>query len=228
MTDGELLVSSGAESDAGDFLMRRLPPWMSDDHSKGNFKLLDVVGRAFDRIDDDIRDVDNATTVQNAETVAQLEALAALVDLPHKQGEPREKYRSRLVAEYQTMTTETVARDVIENAATILDITKDDIGYSELNEHGVVNLSIPAEALSSLSLSSTEFVNIISKHSAAGFRIEATERGTFTFASEAAYTGSMDTYEPSNHADDPEHGYATLDQNGTPTDTGGTYSGLIE
>ena len=219
MSDGEVLVSGGEASDNGEFILRRLPPWMPRDPSTGNFKLLDTVGRAIDRLDDDITDLDAATAVQHAESVAQLEELARLVELPPQQNEGREKYRTRLIAEFQTMTTEGTPADVIENTATLLDIDSEKITYSKLDENGAVSLDIPGDALDSLGLSDSEFIDIIGKHAAAGFRIEATISGTFTYLDE--------TKDPSTDSN-PDYGYDGLDADGNPKGNGGTYAGLID
>lgn len=219
MSHAEVTASTGATSNSGEYLLRRLPSWMPRAEDTGNFKLLDTVGRAIDRLDHDIRDIDNANTVQYAETTPQLEELAKLVDLPSKENESREKYRSRTIAEFQTMTTEGTPADVIINAATLLDIDPTEITYKKLNENGVVSLGLPGKALDSQNISDTEFVEIITKHAAAGFRIEATVRGTFTYITPSDYQNG-------NH--DPDRAYTGLDSNGEPKDTGGTYAGLLE
>lgn len=219
MSDGEVLVSEGAESQNGQALIDQLPPWMPKDESTGNFKLLDVVGRAIDRLDGDIADVDNAATVQHAETVAQIERLAKLVSLPPRQGESKEKYRARTIAEFQTLTSEGTAGDIINNAATILNTKPTKVGYTKLNENGVVNLGVPSDALDASALTGDDFKTIITKQAAAGFRIEATLRGTFTYI-------TAETYNNGDH--DAAKGYTSdTDGDGSPDDGGGTYAGLI-
>lgn len=219
MSDAEVLVSDGAESNAGTYIFRRLPSWMPTADHTGNFKLLDVVARAIDRLDGDIQDVDNAVTVQHAESIPQLEQLAKLVALPPNEGEPREKYRSRVIADFQTLTSEGTPTDLIENAATILDVNPTSIGYRKLSENGAVELAVPGSALDSLALSDQEFVTIIGNHAAAGFRVEATVKGTFTYITPTDY---------SNNDHDPSKGYDGLDSNGDPKNNGGTYAGIIE
>lgn len=219
MSKAEVIASAGTTSENGEYLLRRLPSWMPKAEDTGNFKLLDTVGRAIDRLDGDIRDIENANTVQHAESVPQLEELAKLVDLPSQESEPREKYRSRVIAEFQTMTTEGTPADVITNAATLLDVDPSAVKYTKLNEHGVVSLGVPGNALESQNISDTEFVQIITKHAAAGYRIEATIRGTFTYINPS-------DYHDGNHTAD--RGYTSLDTTGEPKDAGGTYAGLLE
>lgn len=232
MSDAEVLVSSGQESENGEYILRRLPPWMPRSPDTGNFKLLDVVGRAVDRLDADLSDLDAATTVQHAETKDQLRELARLVELPPEKAEGREKYRTRVIAEYQTTTTEGTPRDVLQNVATLLDVAPKKIKYKNLDENGAVSIGIPGEALESLGLSDSEFMEVVAKHSAAGFRIDATVSGTYRHIGEAAYTGPYDSanggYDPAQLDSDATKGHVGLDANGDPTGDGGTYSGIIE
>ena len=214
MTNVEIIVSGGETSDSGEFIFDRLPPWMPIDEGSGNFKLLDAVGRSIDRLDGDITEVDHASTVQEAESVEELEQLAKLVNLPRKDGESLEKYRIRIIAEYQTLTGEGTAADVIENAATILNTDTSKIKYTDLSENGAIQLAVPSKALSNLSISNSEFVSMMEKHGAAGFRIDATLRGTFT------YNSPGDSHDAAN-------GYDGLDTNDNPKDNGGTYAGLL-
>jgi len=217
-------ITDAEVSDSGQYILRRIPGWMPTDRSTGNFKLLDTVGHAIDRLDDDIEDLDNATTVQDAETVDQLEELAKLVDLPSKQSEGKEKYRSRLIAEFQQMTNEGSTRELIENTATILDVDETKIGYKKAH-HGLVELTVPGNALDSLSITNTEFVTIAGELVAAGFTLRAIRRGSFTYISESLYGGA---YDPGELSSDSAKGHDGLDANGDPKDNGGTYAGLIE
>jgi hypothetical protein len=227
MSDAEVIASAGATSKAGEYILRRLPSWMPRDESTGNFKLLDTVGRAIDRLDGDIIDTENANTVQHAETGAQLEELAKLVDLAPKESEAREKYRSRVISEFQTVTSEGTPATLIENTATVLDVKPQKIGYRKVSENGAVELSVPGDALDAISISSSEFVRIIGRNSAAGFRIEATIQGTFTYISPSSYSGG-DPYDPAALNSTAEYGHDGLDSNGDPKENGGTYAGLIE
>jgi len=224
-------ITDAEVSDSGQYILRRIPGWMPTDRSTGNFKLLDTVGHAIDRLDDDIESLDKATTVQDAETVDQLEELAELVSLPAKQNEGKEKYRSRLIAEFQQMTNEGSTRELIENTATILDVEEEKIGFKKAH-HGLIQLTVPGNALDSLSINSSEFVSITGQLVAAGFNINAIRRGTFTYIDDSKYGGPYDSanggYDPGELTSDPAKGHDGLDANGDPKDNGGTYAGLIE
>jgi hypothetical protein len=224
-------ITDSEVSDSGEYILRRIPDWMPTDRTTGNFKVLDTVGHAIDRLDDDIDSLDKATTVQYAETIDQLEELAKLVDLPSKQSEGKEKYRSRLIAEFQQMTNEGSTRELIENTATILDVDETKIGFKKVH-HGLVQLTIPGNALDSLSITSTEFVTITGELIAAGFNLRAIRRGTLTYLDESAYGGPYDSanggYDPGQLSSDPAKGHDGLDSNDDPKNNGGTYAGLIE
>lgn len=232
MSDAEIVASAGLKSENGVYILRRLPPWMPTGPDTGNFKLLDAVGRAIDRLDGDITEIDRANTVQHAETVAQLVNLAKLIDLPPEENEPIEKYRRRTIAEFQTTTTETTIADLIGNTATLLDLAPEEIGYSRPSENGVVRLQLPQDSPESVSLSETEFIEIAEKHVAAGFRLEVLRDGTFTYVAESAYSGPYDAanggYDSTKLDSDSTIGYDGLDANGNPKGNGGTYAGFID
>lgn len=214
----EIRVSDANESIAGEYLIERLPPWMPTHDASGNFKLLDTVGRAIDRLEDDITSADNATTVQHANKVAELEKLGRLVDLPPKQNESREKYRTRLISEFQLNTNEATIGEIINNVAEMLDVPPEKVHFSK-EAHGTLTLSVPGDALENLAISSGEFVTIIGKLTAAGFNVDAFKRGTFTYITPTVYQDNGHTA---------SRGYTGLDADGDPKDTGGTYAGLIE
>jgi len=211
-------IKESEKSDSGSYILRRLPGWMPTDESTGNFKLLDTVGHAIDRLDGDIQAVDEATTPQEANTVAQLEELARLVSLPSKQKEGKEKYRTRIVAEFQNVTNEGSVRELINNVATLLNVSVQEISYFK-QDHGRIQLYVPGKALDSLDITNDEFVEIAENLIAAGFNLTALRRGTFTYI-------TPDDYE--NATQDVSKGYDGLDSNSEPKDNGGTYAGLIE
>lgn len=218
MTEGEVLVSGGEASENGEFILRRLPPWMPRTESDGNFKLLDVVGRGFDRLDGDIQQVDNATTVQDAENKQTIRELARLVEELPKEGESVEEYRLRVIASFQKVTSEGTLEDIFGNIATLLDISLEEISYQDLDVNGEILLGVPGNAIDSVALTKVQFAEVLKEQSAAGYRIDVTARGTFTYISPSQYTND-------NH--DATKGYDGLDANGDPKDNGGTYAGVL-
>lgn len=211
-------IKESEKSDSGSYILRRLPGWMPTDESTGNFKLLDTVGHAIDRLDADIEAVDNATKPQEAETVAQLEELAKMVELPSKQGEGKEKYRTRVLVEFQHVTNEGSIDELVSNVATLLDVQIQKIDFKK-DGHGSITLAVPGSALDSLEITNSEFVNIAESLIAAGFNLSAIRRGTFTYITPTEYqNGNWDS----------SKGYDGLDTNGERKDNGGTYAGLIE
>lgn len=206
------------KSEAGSYILRRLPPWMPTNEDSGNFRLLDTVGHAIDRTEADIEEIDNATTVQEAETVAQLEELAKSVSLPSKQNEGTEKYRTRTIVEFQLITNEGSINELVSNVATLLDVEPRRIEFQK-DSHGNVTLVVPGNSLDALSITNTEFVDIAENLIAAGFNLSAVRRGTFTYITPTEYN---------NANSEASKGYDGLDANDDPKDNGGTYAGLIE
>jgi hypothetical protein len=218
MSNGEILVSEGEESKNGEELIKSLPPFMPKDESSDNFKLLDVVGRLIDRMEGDFDSVDNATSVKSAESIAQLSNHGALVNSPPKSGESLEHYRTRIKSEYQITTAEGTPNNLIVNVAELLETKPKNVQYSELSEAGVISLGLPAAAVEKSSIEALEFAEFIGKQAGAGYRAEATIRGTFTYRTPSDYN---------NGTNDSSRGYDTLDGSGNPTGSGGTYAGLI-
>ncbi len=218
MANGEVRVSDGEKAESLEDLTDEFPEFLPRSDVDPNLKLLNSIAHEFDSLSGDILDVDNASTIQYADSIAQLENLAKLMDLSSKEGESKEKYRNRTIAEFQKLTSEGTAKDVLNNSSTILGIENDKIGYNKLNENGAIQLKCPGKALDNLAMTDSEFQEIITKHAAAGYRLDVTRRGTFTYVSASDYNdGNMES----------QYGYNGLDSNGNPKNNGGTYAGLI-
>lgn len=218
MTEGEVLVSGGEASENGEFIFRRLPPWMPKEESDGNFKLLDVVGRGFDRLDGEIDEVDKATSIQEAENKQSIREIARLVEEPPKRGETIEEYRLRVIASFQKLTTEGTLEDIFGNIATLLDISIENITYEDLPANGEILLGVPGSAMEGVALSQPEFAEVLKEQTAAGYKIEVTSEGTFTYITPSDYNSGYH---------DASLGFDGLDVNGDPKDNGGTYAGVL-
>ena len=205
-------------SENGELIFDELPSWMPVERDSGNFKLLDVIGKEADRIEGDLESLDKATTVQDAETTDQLQELSELVQLCACSDDTLESYRAKTIGEFQKLTSEGTPKHILKNAATLLKTDPKTIGYNRLSENGAVLLKINESALEQSDLGKTDFSNILDKHSAAGFRVDASLKGTFTHITPSDSTNG-------NH--DSTRGYDGLDADGNPKGNGGTYSGLI-
>jgi hypothetical protein len=216
------------EAKTTDDLVEELPDWMPKAPYTGNYKLLNVAGLALDDLNSDIDHLENATTVQYAESIGQLEQLAELIDLPPKDGESKEKYRTRIIANYQINTAEGTAPELIEAVAALLDIPPEKVRYKENpgTENGVIEVHVPNSALSESQLTDNEFAKIIEDQAAAGYRIFGQVLGTLTYLGTSDYLGT-DPFDPADLDSDPTKGYDGLDSNGNPKDNGGTYAGII-
>lgn len=146
--------------------------------------------------------------------------LGKLMQVSPQEDESITRYRSRVMAEYSLVTCKGTIEDVLETAAAILDVNVESLRYSEPagGEHGTVLLEIPVSAVNNLELELSELSNILNRLLAAGYRIETSVSGTFTYLSPTQYE---------DDAHDPELGYDGLDTNGEPKDNGGTYAGVI-
>ncbi|ELY49907.1 DUF4230 domain-containing protein [Natronorubrum bangense] len=207
-------------SNNGDEMARELPPFMPNDPSSPNYELLDVVGHAIDALEEDIVEVTNATTPQNATSIDQLFELAKLVDVNPKSEDCIDNYRPRVLNRFSLMTGEGTISDLLESIALILDVNISALQYSEDLENGVVVIEFPQAALDSTNLDQDELREIFNETVFAGYRVDLTFRGTFTYI-------TPEDYDDAGFSHDSELGYDGLDEFGEPNGNGGTYSGIL-
>ena len=199
-------------------LTRGLPPYFpSGEHSR-NYDLLKPVGEKVSELGGDIEALDSESKVQTATSIPSLFELAKLVDLPPKKDESREQYRSRIISAYQLNTSRGTAEDIITTAATILNISPNDITFQPAEQPGVSIISVPSNGLQSLNIDVSDFVDILQQNTAAGYRVETIELGTLTFINPEEY--NADDHEPG-------FGYDGLGDDGNPLGEGGTYAGAL-
>lgn len=226
MTEGKVLVSGGEASENGEFLFKRLPPWMPATEGDGNFKLLDVVGREFDQLDGEIHEVNKETTVQKSSRIANIREIARLVGELPKQDETLEEYRIRVIASFQKVTCEGTLEDIFNNFSILLNISPEKMTYEDLEANGEILIGIPGNAIDDVALSREKFAEVIENQPAAGFRIDVKSLGTMTFVGSDEYTGSG-TFDPADLESDSARGFDGLDANGDPKNNGGTYAGIL-
>lgn len=218
MSDKEALVTGEDTSDSGEFLTKRLPPWMPADEANGNFKLIDAVGRGFDRLDGDIDTVDKESSIQYAQSKETIHELSKLMDESPRDDETLEEYRMRVIASFQKVTSEGTFEDLFGNIATLLDMDIRRVGYKDLDVNGETQISVPGKAVESVALTKNQLAEVIKDQTAAGYLTKVKSRGTFT------YITPLD-YNDGNH--DVAKAYDGLDSNGDPKDNGGTYAGFL-
>jgi len=216
-------IDTGPPDDTYDdnveYFIDTLPGFMANDEDSGNWKLVSPIGKAVDRLENDLEAVDRATLVQEADTIAQLDELAKLVNMSHNSGETKEHYRARIFARYQINTAEGTIGDVIHSVSTILDVDPEKIGYQDLDTEATVGVVMPRSAISALNLTSEEIADILNQLIPAGYEIAGQTRGTFVYVSESTYNNTTDWSD--------YQGYDGLDGNGDPKEDGGTYAGIV-
>jgi hypothetical protein len=204
-------------------LASRLPTYFPKDPDSGNYLLLEPIAKQIDLIESDLEEIDAASNVQTAKTLDQLRLIGELVNLPPTQGETVEHYQARLLARFQTTTSEGSIEDLLHAASSILNIRKEAIFYEEpasgSTENGTASLTIPSDAFDDAALSASEIASILQGLMAASYRLSTISSGTKKFVSIADYDAG--TY------DGTAIGFDGLDVNGDPLGTGGTFSELI-
>lgn len=151
--------------------------------------------------------------------MVRLRELGRLVGVLPRSNESTYQYRARLLAEYAKLTSSGTITDLLTAAASIIGLENTEpIGYRE--DSAFVELQFPKPQLDDAVLDANTVVELIDDRIlTAGYRLEGTLRGTFTYI-------TPQDYETANW--DPELGYDGLDTDGNPKDNGGTYAGLIE
>lgn len=214
--------STTGVNDVNEDLLSRLPPYLPRGVNTGHWALMRPAAERLREAEHDIQSVDLAQNVQDAETIDQLAELGKLLDTPPNEGEAKEHYRARLLAEGMLATSEGTIKDVIFGAAEILDVTMEDIGYSEpivgTTENGTASLDLPGAALDSINLTNSEVATFLDDLASVGCRIQGIRSGTFTYI-------TPNDYNSSNF--DTTKAYDGLDTDGDPKDNGGTYAGVI-
>lgn len=202
-------------------LSAQLPNYMPKDPESGNYRLLSTLSERIESLRGNVEQIDRAASVQKADTIEQLDRLARLVNLKPYQGETKEHFRARIIAEFQLVSSEGTIEDLLNATSVILDTPTDKIGYTEYPDTfpGNCRLSVPLSKLESIEFTNSEFVDIVGRLIPSGYSIEIYLDGTFTYISEGDYTGgNFDT----------SAGYDSLDESGNPNDSGGTYAGILE
>jgi hypothetical protein len=203
-------------------LAAQLPEYMPKDPQSGNFKLLSTIAERLESLDSDVQSVNRATSVHHADSLAQLERLADLVGLTPYTDETREHFRARVLAEFQSISSQGTVRNVLDGIATMLDTDITNIRYTE--EHtsagGSARIEVPLQKLDSIAFDKSEFSNVIKELMPASYQINVLIRGTFTYISPAQYNDTSFVHNP-------DEGYDGLDTNGNPKGNGGTYAGIL-
>lgn len=163
----------------------------------------------------------NTSSLYRDESIDRLHELSKLIDVPPREGETVEHYRSRLIAEYSLLTGKATIEDLIVTTAEVLDIDSERITFDEPagGERGTAELGLPASALDEYELDDAEMFDILDRLLPAGYRLFGFRRGTFTYITPAQY--NVNDF-------DADQGYDGLDGNGDPKDNGGTYAGVIQ
>jgi hypothetical protein len=110
-----------------------------------------------------------------------LEQFGKLVNTPRKENEPDDKYRTRIKAEFAQAKTDTNFDSFVEFCTTVLnsDIENFDFDTNYGGNPATVVVSTDPTVYESVSLSSTEVVDILDGGVPAGHEVQVQERGTF-------------------------------------------------
>jgi hypothetical protein len=174
------------------------------------YKLVRALLSEADRIDDNLTEVYHSHHIDTAEG-EDLEQFGRLVNSPRKNGEPDDKYRTRIKAEFAQAKTDTDFDSFVEFCATVLgtDISNLEFGTSYDADSATVTVRADSKVFSNVALVGDEVIDIIDGGVPAGHEVKVLERGTFILKEDG-------------DIDDPERGLTSDSVN-----TGGTLAADI-
>jgi len=216
MSNGQLRASDGSLSKETEDLVRALPNWMPKDPKSGNFSLLIPAGQRIERAEADIETIKNETILQYASKIGSIKLISESVGAPQSKNDSVEKYRLKTISEFQSITNESTIDNILQRISSLLNVNIENLEYEEQNGFSIIY--IPSLALENLTISVNEFSTIVNSLSVAGYSIDIQITGTLDFVTPEQYqSGEYDS----------EFGYDSLDTDGEPGGTGGTYSAII-
>ena len=218
MSDLNLLPEHKESVELLEKMVDSLPTAFPKAKDKNNYSVYGPIANQQRDMNMDIHRVKNAKLVQQAETIEELVELGKLVDTYPKTSESLEKYRLRVLTEYQSITNEASPTEIIENSAYVLNVHIDEVEYSEADTPGYIVVGVEKEAFDESSLSQQEITELLEKNIPAGYQLVSVIAGTLEFISEEDHNIE------NNY---PETGYSGLDSNENPTGIGGTYSSKV-
>jgi hypothetical protein len=203
-------------------LVTSLPAFMSKDDSSKNYDLLWATAQAIDRLDSDMNEVEQATSLTDATQEASIDRIADVVGTARRDGESLDKYRSRVLVEFQGLTAEGTIQNVFTILQNVLGGDPEDLWYQDwrelFDEPSTIAFLISYEAVVDSILDPEDLSELLNRLSPAGKNVEVQYNGSFRPVTVA-------DYEDGNH--DPARGFGTLDEYGDPAESGGTFGGLL-
>lgn len=203
-------------------LVTSLPSFMPKDESSGNYDLFYAAAEAIDRLDSDMKEVETATSLTEAETEGAIDRIADVVGTARRDGESLEKYRSRVLVEFQSLTAGGTIQDVFTLLLNVLGGEPEDLWYQDwrelFDEPSTIAFLVSYQAVADSVLDPGDLAGLVNRLSPAGKNVVVQYNGSLSPVSVAEYEAGNT---------DPSRGFGTLDENGDPAESGGTFGGLI-
>lgn len=182
-----------------------------------NYRVLNAVAQEMTDIVGDIERVEIATQILNAETIDELQELAYIVDVHHNTGEALEAFRLRVLVGFNVITAGGTIADLMNAAAFMLSIVPSSMEFEENTTPGVIQLTIPQQAIDDAAIPESELYKVLEQVIAAGYTLEIIADASLEYV-------TVTEWQNDNFQD--EHAKGGLDADGNVI-TYGTYAGLI-
>lgn len=204
-------------------LTKELPPYLQKDKGSGNYSLFYPIAKSIERLKEDVNTVDKNNNLQTANKTESVERIADMVGLSQREGETLEQFRLRVLTEFQSLTNEGSIEDVFSVLLTLIDADLDELRYQDwrqlYNTLSTVAFLFPSYRVESSPVSGSEILEILNRLSPATKKVEAQYSGTFTPVSVDDYLSQ--SYNSAN-------GFGFLNEYNNPSDSGGTFGGIIK
>lgn len=149
------------------------------------YKLVQALLSQANRLDDSIDEVYHAHHIETAEG-KELEQFGKLVNTPRKSGEPDDKYRTRVKAQFAQAKTHTDFDSFVQFCTSVLGTDVDNLEFvtNYSADPATVVLRADSAIFDAVSLTASEVVDILGGGVPAGHAVKVQESGTFRLKSD--------------------------------------------
>lgn len=204
-------------------LARGLPQYLPKDSGSGNYALLYPIAQSIDRLNEDVDVVGKNSRLQMATEPAAVERIADMVDLSRREGEAFEKFRLRVSTEFLSLAAEGSVEDIFVILSNLINADLDELRYQDwrqlYGEISTIAFLFPSYRVEDSPVSGPEIVEALNRLAPATKRVKG------------QYTGSLRPVSVEDYLSEsysPDVGFGSLDGSGNPSESGGTFGGLIE
>jgi hypothetical protein len=148
--------------------------------SANTYHLVKALLSEADRLDDELGQVYDAHHINTA-TGKELEQYGKLVNTPRESGEPDNKHRARIKAEFAQSQTDTDFDSFVQFCSSVLNTSEDNIEFITNYDGSPATVTVAAngQLYENVALTPSEIADLFGGGVPAGHAVQTLERGTF-------------------------------------------------